>query len=79
MNKSKEFINGLLDKEIKKGTLKPEEKSNIQNNFSMTEDLNSFKNADFIVEVFKIFMLFNYFHKIFLLKLSYQLKNLGSD
>jgi len=51
LNKSKEFINGLLDKEIKKGTLKTEEKSKIQSNFSLTEDINSFKNADFIVEV----------------------------
>jgi len=51
LNKSKEFIDGLLEKEIKKGTLKAEDKSRIQNNFSLTEDLQSFKNADFIVEV----------------------------
>jgi 3-hydroxyacyl-CoA dehydrogenase len=48
----------LLDKEIKKGSLKAEEKSKIHENFSLTDDLNSFKNVDFIVEV-KMFIHFN--------------------
>ena len=59
MEKSKNFIEGLLDKEIKKFTLKPEEKYSIQNNFTFTDDLNSFKNTDFIIEVNLIILKFS--------------------
>lgn len=60
LKKSKDFIDNLLDKEVKKGSLKIEDKGKIQHNFSLTEDLNTFQKADFIVEV-NIFNLNFYF------------------
>ena len=39
-----------MDKEITKGTLKSEDKENITKNFSFTDDLNNFKETNFVVE-----------------------------
>jgi 3-hydroxybutyryl-CoA dehydrogenase len=50
LDKAHKFINSLMDKEVLKGTLKNEEKETFNKNFSFTDDLNNFKNANFVVE-----------------------------
>ncbi len=50
LDKANKFVNSLLEKEIAKGTLKLEEKDSIQKNFTFTDDLDTFKSTNFVVE-----------------------------
>jgi 3-hydroxybutyryl-CoA dehydrogenase len=50
LDKSFKYVNSLLDKEITKGLIKEEEKKEIISNFNFTDDFNSFKQANFVVE-----------------------------
>jgi len=50
LDKCSKYTNSLIDKEISKGLLKKEEKEEIINNFNYTDDFNTFKNCQFIVE-----------------------------
>jgi len=56
LEKSKKFINSLIDKEIAKNTLQSNEKDNILSSISYSSNINDFKNADFVVEVILIFL-----------------------
>jgi 3-hydroxybutyryl-CoA dehydrogenase len=48
--KSSKFMDNLLDKEIAKGTLNNDLKTNIKSNMKFTDNLQEFTNCSFIVE-----------------------------
>jgi 3-hydroxybutyryl-CoA dehydrogenase len=50
LDKSKNFIKGLLDKEITKGTLKSDERSTIDSRFKFSTNLNDFQECQFAIE-----------------------------
>jgi 3-hydroxybutyryl-CoA dehydrogenase len=50
LEKANKYVNSLLEKEISKGSLKSEEKAAIQQNFTFTDDLETFKATNFVVE-----------------------------
>lgn len=50
LEKCSKYAHSFIDKEITKGTLKKEEKEEIVSNFNFTNDINAFKDCQFVVE-----------------------------
>lgn len=50
LNKSSNFINNLLDKEIQKNKLSSEEKTEILKRFTFSSDINQLKDITFLIE-----------------------------